>query len=96
MNNETWLNRKQDVTAQQLGNELILTDTPKKITHVLNPTARRIWELCDGNHTVQDMERVIKAFFSVADGQDVAHDIQQVIKMFVEKGLLAGEEINNS
>ena len=90
MNNETWLNRKQDVTAQQLGNELILYDASKKITHTLNPTARRIWELCDGNHTVHDMERVIKTSFSIPDGRDVAHDIQQAIKIFVEKGLLEG------
>ena len=95
MNNETWLIQKQGIDVQQLGDELILTDTPKKMTHVLNPTARRIWELCDGRHTVQDMERVIKAGFSVPDGRDVAHDIQQAIKTFVEKGLLAGEETKN-
>ena len=92
MNNETWFIQKQGMTVQQLGGELILTDTPKKTTHVLNPTARRVWELCDGNHTVHDMERVIKAGFSIPDGQNVAHDIQQAIKTFVEKGLVAGEE----
>ena len=88
MNNETWLNRKQDVTAQQLGNELILYDTRKKTTHVLNSTARRVWELCDGNHTVQDMERALMTSFSIPDGQDIANDIHQVVKTFVEKGLL--------
>ena len=95
MNNETRLVQKQGLTIQQLGNELILTDTPKKITHVLNPTARRIWELCDGNHTAHDMERVIMAGFSIPDGQDVAHDIRQAIKTFVEKGILEGKETKN-
>ena len=30
MNNETWFIQKQGIDVQQLGDELVLTDTPKK------------------------------------------------------------------
>lgn len=88
MNNEIRYVQKQGITVQQLGNEVILYDTRKKTTHVLNPTARRVWELCDGKHTVQDMERALRTSFSIPDGQDIANDIQHIVTTFVEKGLL--------
>jgi hypothetical protein len=39
--------------------------------HILNPTARRIWELCDGEHSVEDMAQAIRGSFSVPDAYDV-------------------------
>jgi len=88
MNNKTRFAQKQGIDIQQLGSELILYDEQKKTTHLLNPTARCIWELCDGNHTVQDIEGVMVTCFSIPDGQNVTNDIQQVLKTFVGKELL--------
>ncbi len=88
MSNEMRYVQKQGITIQQLGDELILYDTQNKTTHVLNPTARLIWELCDGKQTMKDMERTVRAHFSVSIGHDLARDIQQTVKGLREKGLL--------
>ncbi|MCC7210599.1 MAG: PqqD family protein [Candidatus Brocadia sp.] len=82
--------RKPDIAIHHVDNEAILYRNGERTLHVLNPTARLVWELCDGTHTVEDMERSIRASFSVADGCDVARDIRQTIDDFARKGVLEG------
>jgi len=42
--------RKSDILVQELGEQTVLYRTKGKAIHVLNPTARLIWGLCDGQH----------------------------------------------
>jgi hypothetical protein len=76
------------MTVREIGDETMLYSADEKAIHVLNPTAKVIWDLCDGKHTVEEMERAVKASFSVAEGYDAAADIERTLKVFANKGLL--------
>ena len=71
--------RRRDIVLQRRGGS-----NPRP-----QPTARLVWELCDGQHTVEDVERAIKLSFSVDDEHDVIGDIHQTLEILAAKGLLA-------
>jgi hypothetical protein len=79
--------RKPGILVQDLGGELLLYNAEEKMMHILNPTARYIWELCNGNQSIEAMEETIKASFSVPGGHDVVGDIRQTLEVFASKGL---------
>ena len=85
--------RREDISSQRLGDEVVLYDAMGDAVHVLNPTAQLIWELCDGEHSIEDMEAAIRKDFSVDPGEDLVGDIQRAIdelkgkKLLIEKGL---------
>ena len=80
--------RKLGIIAQDIGGETLLYSAEGKAIHVLNPTAKRIWELCDGKHTAAHMAQALRASFSIAAEHDVTGDIQQTLEVFATKGLL--------
>jgi hypothetical protein len=82
--------RKPGIIVQDIGGEMLLYSAEGKAVHVLNPTAKRIWDLCDGGHTAEDMEQALRASFSIAAERDVAGDLQRTLEVFAAKGLLQG------
>lgn len=79
---------KKGITGKDIGGEILLYDLDGDAIHTLNPTAQVIWELCDGEHSVEDMRRSIKASFRVDDNHDVSEDIRRTLEHFQAKGLL--------
>jgi hypothetical protein len=61
---------------------------PGGAVHALNPTARLIWDLCDGNHTLADIEAALRDAFEVPAGTDLTTDILRTLEVFQRKGLL--------
>jgi len=82
---------KPGIIAKDIGGETLLYSAEEEAVHVLNPTAKFIWDLCDGEHAVEDMEQAIRESFSLPGEQDVTGDIQQTLELFAAKGLLQGE-----
>jgi hypothetical protein len=80
--------RKEGIFIQDIGRETLLYSDKEKLIHVLNPTAKLIWELCDGMHTVEDMERTIRESFSLSREHDVMGDIQRTLGVFARKGMV--------
>jgi hypothetical protein len=80
--------RRSGITVKDIGGEALLYSTEEEAIHILNPTAQLIWELCDGEHGLKDIEQAIRASFSVADEHDVTGDIRRTLEVFVGKGLL--------
>ena len=81
--------RVDGVLSKALGNETLLYQANGKAIHVLNPTARVIWELCDGQHTTLEMENAIRSQFQLPEPQvDIAGDIERSLQMFATAGLL--------
>ena len=85
--------QSQHLLVTQAGDEILLHDPRTETVHVLNPTAAVVWKLCDGQHTVEDMERAIKARFSVPPDHDVLADIHHLLSILAERGLLESEEV---
>ncbi len=80
--------RKPGIVVKDIGGEVLLYSADEEAVHILNPTAQLLWELCDGEHTVADMEQAIRAKFAVPAKYDVAQDVRQTLSVFAEKGLL--------
>ena len=80
--------RKPGIIVLDIGHETLLYNVRGKAVHILNPTARLIWELCDGVHTVAEIEQAIRSKFSVVSEHDVSGDIQRTLEAFASKGVL--------
>jgi len=42
-----------------MGEEMVLYDPETESIHTLNPTAHFIWNLCDGNHAMEDIGEAV-------------------------------------
>jgi len=80
--------RKTGITAKNIGDEALLYGAEEEAIHGLNATAKLVWELCDGEHTAADIERAVRAHFSVPDEQDVGGDVRRTLDVLTDKGLL--------
>ena len=81
-------NRNTNLIMKNLGDETILYDPAQKAVHVLNPTAQIVWELCDGEHNIDDMEQALRSKFSVPADHDVKADILQTLETFAAKHMI--------
>ncbi|GJQ48662.1 MAG: hypothetical protein HKUEN01_10480 [Candidatus Kuenenia stuttgartiensis] len=80
--------KQKGVIIQDIGKEVVLRNVDEKTIHVLNTTARIIWELCDGEHTIGDIERKLRETFSIPDDTNIRNDIVNTLNALTEKGML--------
>jgi hypothetical protein len=80
--------RKSTIQKGKMGNESVLFDKETGSVHVLNPTADMIWDLCDGRHSIEEIEEVVRGEFRANGEADVAADIKNVLERFTKEGLL--------
>lgn len=80
--------RNPEIITKTISQETMLYTAEGELIHQLNPTARLIWELCDGEHTLQDMEQALRSTFSIAPEQDVIMDIRRTLDTFASQDLL--------
>lgn len=81
--------RVNDLLEKDLGDEVVLYASSGCVIHVLNRTAYSIWALCDGEHSVADIEQIVRGSYAVPNGGvDVQADIRATLKTFADKGLL--------
>jgi len=79
--------RRQQVLLRDEETRSLLVDPDRGVTHVLNPTARAIWELCDGATTLEEVVNAICQVFSVPPGP-ASRDVAEVLMQFEEAGLV--------
>ena len=80
--------RRTDLQASDVVDELILYDEAGRAVHVLNPTARLVWDLCDAQHTSEDMAQALRARFAIPPDRDVLADVTGTLAVFSAKALL--------
>jgi len=80
--------KREDIVCRDMGTETLLYDARAEAIHLLNPTALLIWNLCDGNHSLRDVDKELRAAFSLAAEHDVLADIQQTVDTFAKNNLL--------
>lgn len=79
---------KEGISACSLGNEWFLHDKNKGDVHVINGTARFIWDLCDGHRTVEDMGAKVRDSYDVAGDVDLNGLISGILRQFRQLDLL--------
>ena len=80
---------KQVGTTSRVGNELLIYDASTGDVHVLNSTARAIWEACAEPQTQEQLAARLHAQFAGADPAQVRRDVETVLTEFCVKHLLA-------
>jgi hypothetical protein len=63
--------QSKSVHIEKLNNELCLYDWQRKQVHNLNPTAARVWELCDGQTTPQEMAAQLHGDLTPAQAEEL-------------------------
>ncbi len=82
--------KRADLIVADVHEQSIIYNSQKELIHVLNATAKVVWEMCDGQHTAEDMADRIRQSFAVPAERDILADVHGVLAVFVEKDLLAG------
>lgn len=77
-----------DVKSVDLESELLIYDERRRLVHLLNSTARRIWQLCDGVHGVDEIAREVQRLFPQAPVERVHHDVQETLSALVAKDVI--------
>ena len=86
--NRGLLVKKRGLEEQELDGELLISDPDTGQVHILNETARIIWHLSDGRHTLKEIEQEIRNTFSFSKDSDIEGDIKQSINELIDKKLL--------
>lgn len=79
---------RDHVILQDLGDEVLLYDSEKENVHILNHTAHAIWSLCDGQHTIEDIQEHLGSQFPDIAEADLIEDIRTTVMEFKEKRLI--------
>ena len=80
-----------DVSAYPLDDEVVIYAPTDGQAFVLNPTAARIWALCDGTRTDVVMAREIAEAYG-QDEEQVLADVRELIDGLSAAGLVLFEE----
>lgn len=78
-----------DLRVMDLGAELMLCDDEKRLVHILNSTARRIWELCDGTHGKEEISTEISRMFPNVTREQIERDVSAALEQLERKEVIA-------
>ena len=81
--------RSRDVELRETGAKSVLV-TASGSTFALNPTARAIWELCDGTTTVDELAVAISEVFAI-DRATAIDDVTATIEQLRAAELVTSE-----
>ncbi len=77
------------IRAVSLDSGWLVYDCERDVVHRLNPTAALILTLCDGNHTVQQIEAALVLAQNGQPDADPAAEVQAWLSQAAEDGLIA-------
>lgn len=80
--------RKEGLVLRKLGEEAILYNPDTKKAHVLNRTSLLIWDLCNGDLSLELIEDAMKSRFESDDHCDIRMDIEETVTTFSKEGLI--------
>ncbi len=81
------ITRRQDVILTRTGDEALLVDELNGSVHVVNRSAARLWELCDGDPTIDQLVASMAGAYRVDDGA-IRGDVETMVGTFRDLGLL--------
>jgi hypothetical protein len=90
MNLECKPSRNPALHTEMMDGELLLYDPSGSRIIQLNSTAALIWQLCDGQRTVQEMISLLQAAYPDASGS-IALDVPEMLDRWAEAGCLEPE-----
>ena len=80
--------RASGLWVRQSGDETVLVDGEHDRVHVLNETALALWELCDGETTIEEMVTAATGLFD-ADHDRLQQDVLDALLAMCDRGIIA-------
>jgi hypothetical protein len=78
--------RRSDVALTDAATRSVLvTATGEQL--LLNPTARAVWDLCDGDTTVEEVVAAVRTVFAVS-ADAAKDDVHRVVEDFLSAGIV--------
>lgn len=86
-----------DLKSVDLESELLIYDERRRLVHLLNSTARRIWQLCDGTHRVDDITEEVTRLFPEQPQSQVRLDVEQALSSMESQDIIVwvSDEVAN-
>jgi hypothetical protein len=75
------------ILETEIDGEISLYNPHSEAVLVLNPTASDVWRLSDGEHTLEEMVRLLAAAYQVRP-EDIRRDVEQAVRNIIEEGFL--------
>jgi len=79
MNREDCPKRGEQVIAQKASNDLLLFNIDDGNYYSLNEIGSRIWELCDGNHSVSQLVAALAAEYDITN-EELEKDVAELLE----------------
>ena len=79
MNREDCPKRGEQVIAQKASNDLLLFNIDDGNYYSLNEIGSRIWELCDGNHSVSQVVAALAAEYDTTN-EELEKDVAELLE----------------
>lgn len=73
--------RSADVAIERVGQDVILYDRRSGRAHVINGSAARVWDLCDGRATLGEITAAFAAAYGLAPSA-VSDDVAAIMATF--------------
>jgi hypothetical protein len=86
MMHDDYPKQKPGIKSRDIGGETLLIDGEH--SYAINPPAAFIWALCDGEHSVDDIERAIREDYGLTTERSLHGELVQILIQFSEKDLL--------
>jgi hypothetical protein len=80
---------RRDIAAKQVGTELILYDSANRDLHVLNATAAKVFQLCDGSHTPEEIAEALLESFDGVERAQAYEDVKRTLDILEAKHLVS-------
>jgi hypothetical protein len=85
--NKIYPQQLADVKSYTVLDEMVLYAPNQEMTFSLNHSAKAIWELCNGKHTIADIcEELSKIYGS--SSLEILPDVEAAIQQFYKMGIL--------
>ena len=78
-------------TVREIGSELLLYDPESDEVHILNATARLVYELHQKGNTAGQIAEVLRSRFVLGDDANVIGDVEECLDDLRKKGIIAPE-----
>jgi tRNA pseudouridine-54 N-methylase len=79
----------QQIIAKELESELMLYETEKDSVHLLNPTARLVYDLYKKGKDLMEIEQEMQKNFQVDDSHDLRGDLLRCLEELRSKKLIS-------
>ncbi len=83
-----FFNARQDLKAKPVSGDLVLYDPSNGDVHMLNATAARVFQLCDGAHTPEEMAKALVESFDGVDYAQAYEDVKSALDTLETKNLV--------